>query len=170
MRSVMNHAAAIVIAALLSACVRHEYVNELHVPGLCPPEEDRRIARDRQPPIIYERIAASPSDSLRGRVVESDITGHEMTDRPVLAAVVALQGTRQSVLTDSAGHFAIAVPSEGPFVLNVRRVGSMPRAETFPGPLSPDSSVVIALRTVVMDGPCSGLVAVPVRKPWWKWW
>jgi hypothetical protein len=36
----------LLIVALLSACARYEYVNDLDVPGLCPSEEERRIARE----------------------------------------------------------------------------------------------------------------------------
>jgi hypothetical protein len=162
--------AAVVIVALFGACARYEYVNELDVPGLCPSEDERRIARERVPPIGYERVAGPATDSLRGRIVESDPTGDEITSRPVPSAQVHLLGSDRAVLTDSVGRFAIALPSENPVVLRSLGLGYWTRVDTLRIPLSAETGVLIALRPMVLDGPCSGLSAVRVRKPWWKWW
>jgi hypothetical protein len=161
---------AFLMAALLSACFRYEHVNELEVPGLCPSEEERRIARERTPPIVYEPVTELASDSLRGRVVESDASGNELTARPVRSVQVHLLDTGRGALTDSVGRFAIAAPTGGPHVLRVLAIGYGARVDTLDAPLSAGSVIVIALRPMLLDGPCSGFAAVRVRKPWWKWW
>lgn len=118
----------------------------------------------------HERVAAPAADSLRGRIVESDPSGHEITGRPFPSAQVHLLDSGRGVLTDSVGRFSIAVPTEGPYVLRVLGIGYRARVEPLRARLSADAGVVIALRPMVLDGPCSGLAAVRVRKPWWKGW
>src|SRR4051812_47404966 len=108
------------LLALVLACARYEYVNELDVPGLCPGASARAPAL---PPLRVEVMPDTAADAaLRGRVVWATVSAG------VQGAQVRVSNTQWSaeVLTDSAGSFALDSLAAGRYELLTRRIGFAP--------------------------------------------
>ncbi len=148
-------------AILLVACSRYQYVNELDTPE----------CKNRPQPEYVNGgpIPDTSSDStawLRGMVVRMD------NGEPLGGAQVKIRdGDSSFVLTDSMGQFALAGRLHRGLVhLDVSRVGFYRYSDSIMTPLAPGVRWRIALAVFAFDGPCSGLLMVRVRKPWWKLW
>ncbi len=146
--------------SMLAACNRYEYVNELDLPE----------CKNRPPPILVHAgpVALEPVDSawLYGIVVRKD-DGEPLEG----AQVRVLSSDSAGVLTDRLGRFAFrGAPSHGLVHLDIRRIGFAHYTDTVSVPLERGTAWRVALAVMANDGPCSGLAAVRVRKPWWKFW
>ena len=154
-------ATTLVGAILFVACSRYQYVNELDTPEC-----------KSRPQVEYVKASSIPdpsSDStrwLRGVVVRMD------NGEPLPGAQVKIRdGDSSMVLSDSIGQFALAGPvHRGSVHLDISRLGFYRYSDTIMTPLAPGVRWRVALAVFVNDGPCSGLLMVRVRKPWWKLW
>jgi hypothetical protein len=154
-------------ALQLGACARTTWVNELDVPGLCPPDA-RRYAP--APILRWVAVDAAATDdaipSLRVRVVARD------DERTLAGAAVLVESSpRVGRMSDSAGvaRFDTTI-APGRYALLTRRIGFHPRRDSVTLPGAPGTMLEVPLEPALTDGPCSGLVAVRVRRPWWHWW
>jgi len=146
------------VALLIVSACRYEWKNELDIPSMCPPPKPR---------VPAIRIASlTSSGSMVGRISRLD------NGNGVDGARVRLQATPLSyvAVSDSLGRFVIDSLPFRRYVIDVLRIGFVP--------LLSDTLVVqttappfdIGLEVSMLDGPCSGLALVRVRKPWWKLW
>jgi hypothetical protein len=149
--------------ALIAACSRYEWQNELNVPGLC--DTTRQATHGSVPPRVRLELDP-PHGPLRGRV--SDRTSRQ----PVSQAAVGLAGSHAhyAVQTDSAGVFVIDSMPPGWYTIQVARVGFQAVRDTIEVARGDGAPFEIGLDMAVLDGPCSGFASVRVRKPWWKFW
>ena len=152
------------VLALVAACSRHEWVNELDVPGLCPADS---LARARRAPPL--RVHSSPlpeGAAFLARVLDA------ADGSPVAQAMVYLETVpRIGRIADSTGVIRLDTTlTPGRYLLHARRIGFEPRRDSVTLPLPAGTALEVPLRRTVLDGRCSGLAAVRVRKPWWKWW
>lgn len=155
----------IVVAAfaLVAGCSRYEWQNEVDVPGMC--DDVRRTTHA----IVTRRVRLEPdlpSAQLRGRVTRRD------TRQPVNEALVRLADghTRGAVQTDPVGVFVIDSVLPGRYAIQVLRVGFHAVRDTIEVAADGEAPFEIGLDVEFLDGTCSGLAAVRVRKPWWKVW
>ena len=151
----------VLVGAMIVACSRYQYVNELDSPE----------CKNRPPPqLVHGGAEADVSfDStawFRGVVVNMD------TGDPLGWAQVQIQdGDSSVVVADSIGQFAFAGRlHRGSVRLGVRRLGFAQYSDTVTVPLPAGVRWRIALAVMPFDGPCSGMLGVRVRKPWWKFW
>ena len=153
---------------LLGACARYEWVNELDSPGGCPTARRRPFARRGTFRVDSGRSPLPPGE-VAGTVVR-------VPDAvPVAAALVTVRpdsggaGTPRGVQSDSLGRFRIEGLSAGRYELATRRIGYGLRYDTVRIGAA-GLRVEVGIEPQAMDGLCSGLAMVRVRKPWWKVW
>lgn len=155
----------IVIAALalVAACSRYEWQNELDVPGLC---DDARQTTHGAVPRRVRLESALSSARLRGHVSRRD------SRQPLSQAFVRVADNhmRGAVQTDSAGRFVIDSILPGRYAIQVLRVGFHALRDTIDVVADGGAPLEIGLDVALLDGPCSGFAAVRVRKSWWKIW
>ena len=149
--------------ALVAACSRYEWQNELDVPGMC---DDARQATHAT---VTRRVRLEPDPPtarLRGHVTRRD------SRQPLSQAVVRLADghSRGAVQSDSAGGFVIDSVLPGRYAIQVLRVGFHALRDTIEVAADGGAPLEVGLDVAVLDGPCSGFAAVRVRKPWWKVW
>ena len=158
-RPFLRQLTSLVGALALVGCARYEMKNELDVPGLCPDPASRHL-----PDTIETVVAGAADGRVFGRIVNNE------SRLPVVGANVVVPALRRGASADTLGRFQLDSIPQGSHEARVQRVGYWPRELRLI--VTPDSAAAldIALRVVVIDGPCSGLTAVRVRKPWWKWW
>lgn len=149
----------VILVAVLGACARYEYINELDVPGLCA---------NFQRPNGNSRVELIDSLMVSGSVVGTIVRDSLV---PLQQATVTLEGTgRRPAVTNPKGAFEILDVEPGEHVLVTRAIGYEPRRDTVRMPVKGGIRVQAQLQVAVHDGPCSGFAAVRVRKPWWKLW
>lgn len=140
-------------------CVRTVWVNELDVPGLCPPEAPRQ---ERSVDIVVQEAPAA--STIVGLVWDA------ATGLPIQGVGVRLDtGARPLVVTDSAGVFLLENVAVGPNAVTVLMLGYRTRTDSV---VAPERSIVrlsIPMAVEPLDGRCSGLVSVPVRRWTWPW-
>ena len=149
--------------ALVGACSRYEWRNELDVPGMCD------AARQATHATVTRRVRLepdSPTARLRGRLTRRD------TRESLSAAVVHLADghSRGAVQSDSAGGFVVDSILPGRYAIQVLRIGFHALRDTIDVAADGGTPLEIGLDVAVLDGRCSGFAAVRVRKPWWKVW
>jgi hypothetical protein len=151
------------VLTVAAACTRHAWVNELDVPGLCPADS---LVRRPAPPVRIQPSALPEGAMLVARVVDAE------DGSPVAQAMVYLETVpRIGRIADSTGVARLdTAPAPGRYLLHARRIGFEPRRDSVTLPLPAGTVLEVPLRRTLLDGPCSGLVAVRIRKPWWKWW
>ena len=156
-------AISVAALALVAACSRYEWQNELDVPGLCDAAGQATHAT------VTHRVRLEPESltaRLRGHVTRRD------TGQPLTQALVRLTDgrTRDAVQSDTAGGFVIDSVLPGRYAIQVLRLGFHAVRDTIEVAADGGASLEIGLDVAILDGPCSGFAAVRVRKPWWKVW
>lgn len=152
----------------LGACARYEWVNELDHPGGCPTAGRSPFPRGGTFHVDTDAPPLPPGEIV-GTVIR---TGDAV---PVAAASVTARpdaggaGAPRAVRSDSLGRFRIDELSPGRYELATRRVGYALRYDTLLVGAA-GVRVQVGLEPQAVDGPCSGLAMVRVRKPWWKVW
>jgi hypothetical protein len=148
-----------------TACARYEYVNETQLPEcrdrvrLRPPTAVRWVAGERQAP-----------DVIAGRVV--DTAGVAVLGAQVLIASdtthAALRPETPRTVTDSLGRFRVDSVSPGRYGLIARRIGYKWARGMIDVPT--DGAALVTMDIDIIDGPCSGMATLRIRKPFWKLW
>jgi hypothetical protein len=175
-RSQPSLLAALAFTGMLSleACApRYTWVNELDAPGYCagylPPASVAEPLMRVAPAV--PTAATGRSGAMSGRVecqddsaplgwvsVELRLLGAAPDARPVAAT------------TDSTGVFAFEDLPPGRYALRMRRIAFAAREDT----LTVEAGRVVTRRVRLapraLDGVCSGLMMMRVRKPWWRVW
>ena len=148
---------AVVALVLAGACARTVMVNELDVPGACPP---------KPPPAA---LAVDTLDPPPPAGVVAVRTMEARSERTVEASQLSLDG-RLRGLTDRNGVSRLTGVAAGRHVLTIRRIGFAERVDTISVPTDTGLALVAALEPATTDGPCSGFAVYLIRKPWWKFW
>lgn len=154
---------SVVALALLAACSRYEWQNELDVPGMCDAASQTSHATMTRRVHLEQDPATA---RLRGHVTRRD------TREPLRQALVRVADghSRGTVQSDTAGEFVIDSVLPGRYAIQVLRVGFHGLRDTIEVVSDGGAPLEIGLDVAVLDGPCSGFAAVRVRKPWWKVW
>jgi hypothetical protein len=158
----------LVAVGLLGACARYEWVNELDYPGGCPTAGRGPFPR-RGTFHVDTGVPLLPPGEIMGTVIRTGdaapVAAASVTARPDAGGA----GVPRRVQSDSLGRFRINELSSGRYELATRRLGYAFRYDTLL--VGADGvRVQVGLEPQAMDGPCSGLAMVRVRKPWWKVW
>jgi hypothetical protein len=100
---------------------------------------------------------------VRGHVARAD------TAAPLAGAVVDLiRPPEERVITDAHGDFRFDSLAPGRYALRIRAIGFRPWQDTVRVVPEARPAFQIELVPDTLDGPCSGIFQVRVRKPWWK--
>lgn len=153
----------VVALALVAACSRYEWQNELDVPGMC--DAARQATHATVTRRVHRESGPAPA-RLRGHVTRRD------TREPLSQVLVRLADghSRGAVQSDTAGEFVIDSVLPGRYAIQVLRIGFHALRDTIEVAADGGAPLEIGLDVAVLDGPCSGFAAVRVRKPWWKVW
>ena len=153
----------LVLSLLIFGCSRYELRNELDVPGVC----------DRRPTTISADVAWH-RDTTRTTVPSVHGTVRDRISKGGLNQALVRLRTATSepvvVKTDSMGAFDADPVPPGRYVVEIFRVGYKRAIDTLDLSAGSSMTVDVQLQHQVFDGTCSGLLAVMVRKPWWKIW
>jgi hypothetical protein len=150
---------AVAILILCAACARYEMVPDLNTP------ECRRKPLSSRMRLIRADSSAPPG-VLQGRLI-ADPSG-----QPPQIAAVSIVGSPRGLGAgvDSGGRFRVRGIAPGRHLVLARAVGFASAADSVTVPLPRSTELEIVLIPQVIDGPCSGLVVVQARKPWWRFW
>jgi hypothetical protein len=151
--------AAVLVLPASIGCARTAWVNEVDTPRC----RGRKAAA--APPIEQAIGGPRPAATLSGRVIRID------TREPVTYARVMLSSVPTPLVatTDSLGRFRFSEFSGAPFIIRTFAIGMNTRTDSS-SVIASNATLTIPLEPAINDGPCSGLAAVPVRKPWWWIW
>jgi len=150
----------VVLAGLCAACARAVYtcVNELDVPGACPPDTVKHGA------FAVTADSLIPTDSVVGYVV-AQFSGSPIQN----ARVTITSDTTRTFLTDSTGRFAAPRVTTPSWIVGARMLGYRPRVDTVTGPgeISTIRGIRfrIGLEAQGTDGPCSGFAMLCGKRP-----
>ena len=150
----------ILLAGLWAACARAVYtcVNELDIPGACPPDTVKHGA--------FAVIADSlvPTDSVVGYVV-AQISGIPIQN----ARVTIASDTSHTFVTDSTGRFVAPRAASPVWIVDARMLGYRPRIDTVSATTATTTMRGVRLRIGLeaqgTDGPCSGFAMLCSKRP-----
>jgi carboxypeptidase family protein len=159
----MKHAPAIsalLWVALAAACARAVVtcVNELDIPGWCPPDTVRHGT--------FQATADSlvGADSVVGLVVS-----HPFGLPVQNARVTITSDTARVFLTDARGRFAGLRPRTASWTVEARAIGYRPRVDTIHAGVATAMAGGLGLRIGIevqgTDGPCSGFAMICGKRP-----
>jgi len=144
---------ALLLAATLTAvaaCTRYEYRQ-----GTCPEPPPSGSA------VGWQRTGGS-GGVIEGHVISVD------SMKPVQWAQITLSGNARRWETTADGRFRLDSIAPGAYQLTIRRIGFQVATQAIAVPADSALIAVVAMQrmNIVMDG--CGLVALRVKKPWWK--
>jgi len=154
--------AAVMIGPL--ACARYEWLPDDQTP-VCRNYAFESHGPTSLAPLATEPAAVGDSGTLHGRA----IAVYNRLPVPG-ASVTLLTDPQRKTTTDSLGTFTFTDVPPGTYVLRTRRIGYRARTDTLHLARGDGTSFVLTLDQQVLDGSCSGFMAVRIRKPWWKLW
>lgn len=160
----MNHRVTVVQFLLLSclgaACARAVYtcVNELDVPGACPPDTVKHGA------FAAATDSVAGADSVIG-YVRTKFSGSAVAN----ARVTIVSDTSVTVLTDTSGRFAVLRPPTRSWIVRATMIGYRPRIDTVQvanlGAQTRRIHLEVGLEAQGTDGPCSGFSMFCKKRP-----
>jgi hypothetical protein len=149
-------------ASLLIGCNRYEWIPDY--------ETDACRNRKAEPSVPVPPPRFVPSSAEGGRSL-SGIVVMGGSNKPAHSQVTVYATPPIGTMTDSLGRFTISAPP-GRYRILVRTLAynSVQDSVTFPPPTHSTLVITVDPQALMLDGPCSGFLAVRVRKPWWKIW
>jgi hypothetical protein len=153
-------AQVILLTSLWVACARAVYtcVNELDIPGACPPDTAKHGA------FAVTADSLVPTDSVVGYVVA------QFSGIPIQhARVTIVSDTSRTYLTDSTGRFVAPRAASPVWIVDARMLGYRPRIDTVRAtgatPTMRGVRLRIGLEVQGTDGPCSGFAMLCSKRP-----
>ena len=133
--------AAVLLSAILCSCSTHDPPEQRPSPSSCEAVADttRQVVASSTAPVADDSVAAG---DLVGSIIDAE------TGKPLLAQVT-IPASARGVVSDSAGHFRIALP-EGTTSVVVRRIGYVRATVAIPARSRSGLVTVVALRRALV--------------------